>query len=219
MHPDERAIRQQLIDVCLRLNHSGLNTGRSGNASIRWKNMVLITPTGMPYESLQPEDIVCMDIHGKVAQGQRMPSSEWHFHTALLAARPECSAILHAHSPKATTLSVLRQDLPAVHYMIAVAGGDTVRCAPYATFGTMALAHHAVLAMRNRKACLLADHGIITAGGNIHEAFAILQEIEGLCRIYLEACQTGQPVVLSDDEMASVCEKFQQYGRQSNGLS
>lgn len=205
---------QSLIDVCLQLNNSGLNHGNSGNASVRWGDGLLITPTGMAYEALKPQDIVYMDLDGQVGKGQRRPSSEWAFHAALLKARPELRAVLHAHSPKATALAVLGQGLPPFHYMIAVAGGNTVRCAPYATFGTLELADHAVAAMQERKACLLANHGILTAGRDIDEAFKVLQEIETLCGIYIDACQLGEPVLLDDAEMAKVVAKFGGYGQQ-----
>lgn len=214
MSSQEREARQSLIDICLRLNHSGLNHGRSGNASLRWGDGLLITPTGMAYETLQPEDIVAIDYNGRVKEGQRKPSSEWQFHAAVLEVRPELNAVLHAHSPKATALAVLGRELRPFHYMIAVAGGNSVRCAPYATFGTRELADNVVTAMAERKACLLANHGILTAGADMEEAFAVLQEIENLCGIYLDACQVEEPVLLSDREMARVVEKFRGYGKQ-----
>jgi len=210
----ETAARQRLIDVCRRLNERGLNHGSSGNASVRWEQGLLITPTGMAYEDLAPQDIVYMDLYGEVEQGQRRPSSEWAFHAALLKARPELHAVLHAHSPNATALAVLGRELPPFHYMIAMAGGNSVRCAPYATFGTPELADNAVVAMADRKACLLANHGILTAGRDMDEAFNVLQEIEALCGIYIDACQLGEPVLLDDVEMARVVAKFGGYGQQ-----
>ncbi len=214
MNAEEKRARQSLIDICLRLNARGLNHGCSGNASLRWGEGMLITPTGMAYETLQPEDIVAMPFTGPVSGTGRQPSSEWHFHAALLSARPALNAVLHAHSPKATALAVLGRELPPFHYMIAVAGGHNVRCAPYATFGSQVLADNALEAMAERKACLLANHGILTAGCDIGEAFAVLEEIETLCGIYLDACRLGEPVLLPMDEMAKVVEKFKHYGKQ-----
>lgn len=211
MNVKERIARQSLIDVCLKLNECGLNHGYSGNASVRWERGLLITPSGMPYEELVPEDIVAIGYDGSIMQGQHKASTEWQFHAALLKIRPELNAVLHAHSPKAAALAVLGRELPAFHYMIAVAGGNSVRCAPYATFGTSELADNAVAAMDQRKACLLANHGILTAGEDMKEAFAVLLEIETLCGIYLDACQNGQPILLSDEEMALVIEKFHDY--------
>ena len=214
MNTAERQARQSLIDICLRLNDSGLNHGRSGNASLRWGEGLLITPTGMAYESLTPDDIVAMALTGPDASTHPLPSSEWHFHAALLAARPDLNAVLHAHSPKATAMAVLGRELPPFHYMVAVAGGDNVRCAPYATFGTQMLADYVLAAMVDRKACLLANHGILSAGADMEEAFAVLQEIETLCGVYLDASGLGEPVLLDEQAMAEVIEKFQRYGKQ-----
>ena len=214
MTEEEKHARQSLIDACLQLNNKGLNHGCSGNASIRWGEGLLITPTGMAYEALQPEDIVELDFDGRVKSGQRKPSSEWLFHAAILKVRPELAAVLHAHSPRATALAVHGRELPPFHYMIAVAGGHNIRCAPYATFGTKELADNAVLAMNGRKACLLANHGLLTAGVDITDAFMVLQEIETLCGVYMDACQLGQPVLLSEEEMARVVDKFSDYGKQ-----
>jgi L-fuculose-phosphate aldolase len=148
--------------------------------------------------------------------GEGKPSSEWHFHLDLLKNRPELNAIVHTHSPHATALACLREDLPAFHYMIAIAGGDSVRCAPYALFGTEALSAHAVNAMKDRKACLLANHGLIAAGRDLDEAMAVATEIESLCQQYLLARQTGQPVLLSSEEMLAVIDRFRSYGRNAN---
>ncbi len=215
MNADSVALRQRIIDACHDLERSGLNRGTSGNVSCRERDHFLITPSGMPVSEMRPESIVAMDFAGKLI-GDGKPSSEWHFHLDLLKNRPELNAIVPTHSPHATALACLREDLPAFHYMIAVAGGDSVRCAPYALFGTEALSAHAVVAMADRKACLLANHGLITAGRDLDEAMAIAVEIESLCQQYLLARQTGEPVLLSAEEMQAVIERFRSYGRNAH---
>ena len=218
MNADSLAVRQHIIDACHEMERSGLNRGTSGNVSCREGDHFLITPSGVPVPQLRPDGIVAMDFSGKVI-GDGKPSSEWHFHLDLLKNRPELNAIVHTHSPHATALACLREDLPAFHYMIAVAGGDSVRCAPYALFGTEALSANAVHAMKDRKACLLANHGLIAAGRDLDEAMAVAIEIESLCQQYLLARQTGQPILLSSEEMQAVIERFRSYGRNANQTS
>jgi len=212
MNADPIALRQRIIDVCHEMERPGLNRGTSGNVSCREGDHVLITPSGVPVPQLRPDGIVAMDFSGKII-GKGKPSSEWHFHLDLLKNRPELNAIVHTHSPHATALACLREDLPAFHYMIAIAGGDSVRCAPYALFGTEALSANAVHAMKDRKACLLANHGMITLGRDLDEAMAIAVEVESLCQQYLLARQVGKPTLLSADDMQQVIEKFKTYGR------
>jgi L-fuculose-phosphate aldolase len=204
-------VRGEIIATALKMNSTGLNVGTSGNISVRVGNEVLITPSGMPYDELRPSDIVELDARGQ-AHGMRRPSSEWRMHVDILAARPEVGAILHAHSMFATTLACLRKEIPAFHYMIAVAGGETIRCAPYATFGTAELARYAVDALDGRKACLLANHGMIAIGKNLADAFYIAREVENLAAQYWRALQLGQPFILDSAEMARVMEKFKTYG-------
>ena len=218
MNADSVTLRQRIIDACHDLERTGLNRGTSGNVSCREGDHFLITPSGMPVSQMRPERIVAMDFSGKVIDNGK-PSSEWHFHLDLLRSRPDLNAIVHTHSPHATALACLREDLPAFHYMIAVAGGDSVRCAPYALFGTEALSANAVAAMTDRKACLLANHGLIAAGRDLDEAMAIAVEIESLCQQYLLACQTGRPVLLSSEEMQAVIERFRSYGRNAHQTS
>ena len=208
-------LRQRIIEACHQMERSGLNRGTSGNVSCREGDHFLITPSGVPVPQLRSESIVAMGFKGEII-GEGKPSSEWHFHLDLLKNRPELNAIVHTHSPHATALACLREDLPAFHYMIAIAGGDSVRCAPYALFGTEALSAHAVNAMKDRKACLLANHGLIAAGRDLDEAMAVATEIESLCQQYLLARQTGQPVLLSSEEMLSVIDRFRSYGRNAN---
>jgi L-fuculose-phosphate aldolase len=208
-------LRQRIIEACHQMERSGLNRGTSGNVSCREGDHFLITPSGVPVPQLRSESIVAMGFKGEII-GEGKPSSEWHFHLDLLKNRPELNAIVHTHSPHATALACLREDLPAFHYMIAIAGGDSVRCAPYALFGTEALSAHAVNAMKDRKACLLANHGLIAAGRDLDEAMAVATEIESLCQQYLLARQTGQPVLLSSEEMLAVIDRFGSYGRNAN---
>ena len=215
MSSDSIALRERIIEACREMERSGLNRGTSGNVSCREGDHLLITPSGVPVSHMRHDSVVAMDFSGKVIGGGK-PSSEWHFHLDLLKSRADLNAIVHTHSPHATALACLREDLPAFHYMIAIAGGDSIRCTPYALFGTEALSAHAVTAMKDRKACLLANHGLIAAGRDLDEAMAVAIEIESLCQQYLLARQTGKPVLLSSEEMQAVIERFPSYGRNAN---
>lgn len=206
--------REVIIATARRLNPSGLNQGTSGNLSHRVDDGFLVSPTGMDYDALRPEDIVFMRFDGST-EGPRLPSSEWRFHRDILAARPEVHAVLHTHSLHSTALACLRRGIPSFHYMVAVAGGRDIRCAPYATFGTEELSRHTVAALEGRKACLLANHGLITVGVDLASAFKLAVEVETLAAMYLRALQVGEPVLLDDAEMAVVLEKFRTYGQQS----
>ena len=212
MNTTSTKLREHIIQACHQLEVSGLNRGTSGNISCRDGDHFLITPSGIPTAQMHPASIVTMNLNGDVI-GDGKPSSEWHFHRDLLRHRPELNAIVHTHSPNATALACLREDLPAFHYMIAIAGGDSIRCAPYALFGTQTLSDYAVAAMKDRKACLLANHGLIAAGRDLDEAMAVAIEIESLCQQYLIARQTGNPVLLSTQEMQAVNDRFRSYGR------
>lgn len=205
--------RDDLIATARAMQPAGLNKGTSGNVSLRHGDGFYITPTGMPYDRLVADDIPLMALDGSHV-GARKPSSEWRFHRDLYAARPEVGAVLHAHSPFAVSLACLRRDIPPFHYMIARFGGDTVRCADYALFGSQALSDAALLAMRDRKACLLANHGLLVAGRDLDEALALAIELEELCEQYWRACQLGAPVLLSATEMTEVLVKFSGYGQQ-----
>ena len=210
-------LRRQLIETACRMAPANLNRGSAGNLSVRTRENgldgYLITPSGMDYEVLLPEDIVFMRLDG-TPDGRRKPSSEWRFHHDIYAARPEAGAILHAHSPFATSLACLRRDIPPFHYMIARFGGDTIRCADYATFGSQALSDNALVALRDRCACLLANHGLLVFGKTLAQLFALAVEFEALCEQYWRACQLGQPVLLDPDEMATIQAKFASYGQQ-----
>jgi len=211
---DRAELRQRLIDAGRRMNASGINRGQAGNLSARVAAGFLITPTGMAYEALEPADIVHMASDGSMAAGQRRPSSEWFFHRDIYRARADAGAIVHLHSPYATALACARRSIPAFHYMIAEAGGADIRCAEYATFGTQALADAAVAALADRRACLLANHGMIALGKDIDGALELAHAVEDLARQYCLTLQIGGPVVLDDTEMRRILKKFEDYGRQ-----
>ena len=171
-----------------------------------------MTPTGLPYEETGPDDIVAMTLDGD-ARGLRLPSSEWRFHRDIYCARPEVRAIVHTHAPFATTLACHSRGIPAFHYMVAVAGGRDIRCAPYATFGTQALSDHVTAALDGRRACLLAHHGMIAVGASLPDALALAVEVETLAEIYWRALAIGEPPVLADGEMDVVLARFATYGQ------
>lgn len=206
-------LRTQLIATARAMQPAGLNRGTAGNVSVRHAEGFYITPTGMAYEALREDDIPLMGLDG-THTGKRKPSSEWRFHRDLYASRPEVGAVLHAHSPFAVSLACLRLGIPAFHYMIARFGGDSIRCARYAIFGSEALSTAAMAAMAERKGCLLANHGMLVAGRDLAEALALAIELEELCEQYWRASQLGSPVLLSAEEMAEVLDKFKGYGQQ-----
>ena len=210
---DSVNLRRNLIHYARRLTETGLTRNTTGNLSHRVEGGLLVTPSGMDYAKLEPEDIVFVAMDGTAA-GRRLPSSEWRFHRDILAARPEIAVVLHAHSPFATSLACLRDGIPAFHYMVAVAGGTDIRCGAYATFGTAELSAHAVAALEGRRACLLANHGMIALGPDFERALKLAIEVETLAEMYWRARQIGQPVILDDEEMARVIEKFRTYGKQ-----
>jgi len=213
---DERALREAVIATALAMNAAGINRGKSGNVSARWRDATfdgfLITPTGVPYRQISPEQIVAMTLAGE-ARGVLLPSSEWRFHRDIYAARGDAQAIVHTHAPFATTLACMHRGIPPFHYMVAVAGGRNIRCAAYATFGTQQLSDLAVAALAGRHACLLANHGMIALGASLERALAVAVEVETLAEMYWRALQIGEPIPLSDEEMDVVLEKFRTYGQ------
>jgi len=205
-------LREAVIATCRAMNAQGINQGRSGNVSVRTAaDRFLITPTAIAYDVMQPADIVEMASDGSWTGGT--PSSEWRFHRDILATRTDVGAIVHSHAPFASSLACLRQDIPAFHYMVALAGGDSIRCARYATFGTQELSDHALAALVDRKACLLANHGLIATGATLDDALSLAIEVEALAGMYLRALSVGRPVLLSEAEMARVVDKFSTYGK------
>ena len=215
MTVSDRDVRQAIIDACIEMNALGINQGTSGNISCRHGEGMLISPTSTPYDTLQPEDIVFMGWDGEV-DGRLPPSSEWRFHLDIMKARPEVNAVVHAHPTYCTTIAIMGRKIPAIHYMVAVAGGSDIRCAPYATFGTAELSAHAVEALRDRKACLLAQHGMIAVGSSLAQAMWLAVEVETLARQYHGALQIGEPPVLSDEEIENVIKRMASYGLRDN---
>lgn len=206
--------REKIIEMCLEMNRSGLNQGTSGNISVRFNGAMLITPSGVPYENLKPEHIANMSLENDLYEweGPFKPSSEWHFHRAILQANPDFSAVVHTHSTFSTVLSISQRSIPACHYMIAAFGGNNVNCADYATFGTPELSNNILQAMSGRSACLLSNHGMITAGKDLDKAMWAAIELETLSKQYYYASLLGDMTILSDEEMSIVLEKFKSYG-------
>ena len=212
---DWKVERNELIDTVRTMNRLGINQGASGNASIRVDNGYLITPSGVAYEDMREEDIVKMSFDGSFEsfEDRQKPSSEWRFHQDLLAARPDFDAILHTHGKAVMTLACHRREIPSFHYMIALAGGHTIRCADYATFGTQALSDNVVIAMQDRKACLMANHGLLVGEASLSNALSLAVEVETLCDTYWRALQLGEPVLLTTEQMNEVQENFRKgYG-------
>ncbi|MFC1720528.1 L-fuculose-phosphate aldolase [Pseudomonadota bacterium] len=210
---NHETLRLGLIETAVAMNRCGLNQGTSGNLSSRCEGGMLITPSGMDYSGLEPGDIVLVDASGR-PQGHRQPSSEWRIHQDIYAARTDALAILHAHPTACTALACLNRPIPAFHYMVAVAGGRHIPCAPYATFGSQELSDGVVAALVGRKACLMANHGLVCLAENLEKALALAIEIETLARTYLQALSVGEPVILDDAEMDRVLLKFRTYGVQ-----
>ena len=208
---DESGKRQAIIDACRRMNALGINQGTSGNISVRHEEGMLVTPTSVPYDSMVPDQIVFMGMDGSFAAGQR-PSSEWRFHLDIMRSRDEVNAVVHAHPTYATILSIMGLEIPPIHYMVVVAGGDNIRCSPYATFGTPELSAHAVSALEGRMACLLGHHGMIAVGPSLARALWLAVEVETLARQYHGCLQIGEPPLLSSDEIERVRVKMAGYG-------
>jgi len=206
--------RRELLEVARRMSSAGLSHGTSGNLSVRVERGLLITPTGTPYDEMSTEDMVELMFDGHMPHGQRLPSSEWRLHRDIYQRRADANAIIHTHSRFCTTLACLRQSIPAVHYMISVTGSSTVRCAPYATFGSEELSQATVETLGTDNACLMANHGMVAVGASLDAALKVASNVELLAELYLRALQVGQPHVLDDAEMARVIERFRTYGQQ-----
>jgi L-fuculose-phosphate aldolase len=207
-------LRQQIVSVSLDLAPKNLSRGTSGNVSARVPDGYLITPSGVPYEALTAQSIVLMGLEETPDEDVfPRPSSEWRFHRDIYRARADAQAIVHAHPPFSTALACMNQGIPAFHYMVAAAGGNNLRCAEYATFGTQALSDSILVAMQDRKACLIGNHGIVAIGSNLQGALSLAVTVEDLSEQYVRVLQMGKPVILSDDEMARVLEKFKTYGK------
>lgn len=208
-----REERQALLEAVRRMAGLGLNEGTAGNLGLRVDEGLLVTPSALAYDAMTSEDMVLLDWEGAVleAPDARRPTSEWRFHRDILASRTEFGAVVHCHSPYATTIACLGQSIPAVHYMVAVAGGNDIRCAPYSTFGEPQLSEAALMALEGRKACLLAHHGQIACGETLDKALDLACEVESLAALYWRLLQLGEPAVLGATEMSRVLEKFRGY--------
>ncbi|MDH2916512.1 MAG: class II aldolase/adducin family protein [Gallionella sp.] len=214
MTMNEQQLRAALLQTSRRMVELGLNRGTAGNASVRQGDGMLITPSALPVAEMSTDSMVRMDLEGNVLQGGK-PSSEWRFHRDIFVARPEIGAVLHMHSTFATTIACLGKDVPAVHYHIAIAGGDTIRCTPYTIFGEQNLSDLALEALRNRKACLLGNHGMIALGKDLNDALSVAHEVEYLCEIYWRTLSVGEPKILTAQQMHEVKQKFVEYKKRS----
>lgn len=209
---DRSRLSREIIETCLEMTHLGLNQGTAGNISVRYKDGMLITPSGIPYERLTENMIVFVDRDGNFEEG-KVPSSEWRFHMAVYLNRPDMNAVVHNHAVYCTAVSILNRPIPAIHYMIAAAGGNSIPCAPYATFGTRELSEHVVVALKDRKATLLQHHGLIACEENLEKALWLAHEVEVLARLYINTLSVTDSVpVLDDQAIAIVLEKFKTYG-------
>ena len=202
---------EQIIKYANMLNSEKLSTLRSGNVSLRYKNGFLITPSGVKYSLLKVDDIVFVSLDGKFDETKNKPSSEWRFHKDIYSSKNEANAIVHAHSTHATAVSAHNKDVPAFHYMVALAGGNDLKCAKYATFGTQELSDNIIEALENRKACLMSNHGQVAYGDNLNSAFELAEEVENICHQYINAIKLGEPKILSSSEMDVILEKVKNY--------
>lgn len=205
-------LSKKIIDTCLRMRKDGVNQGTAGNVSMRFESGMLITPSGMPYDVMTEKDIVFVDSNGK-AEENKIPSSEWRFHLSILKDNPDFNAVIHNHAPYATMVSILTVDyIPAIHYMIGVAGGAKIPCAEYATYGSEELSLNISKVMKGYKACILKNHGLLAAETSMERAYNVMMEVENLSRLFISVRTIGDFTILSDDEMAVVLEKFKNYG-------
>jgi len=211
-------LREEIIATCLKMTALGINHGTSGNVSARIPEGLLITPSGMAYDRMTPADIVRLDHDGNY-DGARLPSTEWRFHYDIMRHRPDVGAIVHNHAMHCTVLACLRMEIPAFHYMVAVAGGETIRVAPYARFGTQELSDHALEALDGRNACLLANHGMIALGSSLEKALNLAVEVENLASCYWRCLQVTRPAILSSAQMGEVLERIAAYGKQPEELA
>ena len=208
-----RDLRAAIVETCRRMERAGINQGTAGNVSVRHGDGFLVTPSSLSYDLMTPEDIVEMGWDGTYVG--RRPSSEWRFHRDILRARTDVEAVVHCHSVYATTVAVHHRAIPAFHYMVGIAGGTTIRCARYATFGTQALSDAALEALEGRMACLLGQHGQIALGRTLDQALWMASEVETIARLYVQALVIGEPPVLPDEEMERVIDQMR---RMSYGL-
>jgi len=214
MDKTELAARKSIIHSALQMNALGINQGTSGNVSVRYGDRMLVTPSGIPYEELDPKDIVATKIKGDGGkwEGELAPSSEWRFHLNIYQARPDVGAVVHTHSTYATVLAICGKPIPAVHYMVAASGGTEIRVAKYATYGTAELSENALEALEGRTCCLLKNHGVIATGPNIKRALWLAGEVETVARQYYLSLAIGGGDIIPDDEINRIIAKFKAYG-------
>ena len=213
MEKDKLEICKELIKTCIEMESRGINQGTSGNLSIRYKNSFLITPSSISYNEMTPKDIVEMDWEGRFIGKQ--PSSEWRFHRDILKNRDNINVVLHCHSINATALSCHKTDIPAFHYIVGLAGGNNIRCAKYATFGSQELSDNALIAIKDRLACLLGHHGMICLGKTLKQALMLGCEVEAMSKVYIKALSIGKTDILSEEEMDKVIKQMERmsYGK------
>jgi L-fuculose-phosphate aldolase len=215
----EAALRAAIVATAQAMSARGLSPGRSGNVSARWGDGLLITPSGVAYDTLAADDIVRLDADGTAPPGALAPSSEWRFHRDIYRARPDAGAVVHAHPLHATALACARKSIPAFHYMVAVAGGSDIPLVPYATFGSEQLSRHVVAGLRERNACLMANHGEVAVAATVEAALELAAEVETLAAMYCKVLAIGRAHVLGDAEMDVVLEKFRHYGGNAGAAS
>lgn len=215
----EAEARLEVLQTALAMSRRGLSPGRSGNVSRRFGDGMLITPSGMAYATLSRDDIVCVGPEGETRDGERRPSSEWRFHLAAYAARPDIGGIVHTHSMHATVLASAHKEIPAFHYMVAIAGGKSIPLVPYATFGSEALSKHVAKGLKKRNACLMANHGQIAVGATCAKALELAAEVELLAEQYWKVLAIAKPKLLDDAEMERVLEMFKGYGQNAQQTS
>jgi L-fuculose-phosphate aldolase len=217
----EQEHRAALVEACRALASLGLSQGTAGNISVRHGDRMLISPSATPYETMAPEDVAAMPIHGEYGAwtGRLRPSTEWRFHLDIMRVHPEVGAVVHGHPTFCTALAIARRPIPPCHYMIAAFGGTDVRCAPYAAFGTKALSDHALRALEDRSACLLANHGMIAIGPSLARAMWLAVELEAIAKQYWHSLQCGGPVLLTDAEIAAAAARFSNYGMQEGATA
>ena len=206
--------REQVVEYCLKMSSKKLSTGTSGNISIKHNGLIAISPSGMDYYSMKPEDIVILNQDGSIAEGNRKPSSEWRLHLDFYRAKPDICAIVHTHSIYCTTMACLGLSLKPVHYAIASAGVSEIPVAPYCTFGTQELSDSAVRASKNSLGVLLQNHGMLACGRDINEAFSLAENMEFCAEIQWRCMAVGQPNILNHEQMSAVLERFKTYGQQ-----
>jgi L-fuculose-phosphate aldolase len=212
----QKKLRKEIISTVRKFNSTALSMGTSGNLSVRAKKGFLITPSGMPYDEMQESDLLLLDIDGELVGQKGTPSSEWRIHRDIYRNRPEINAVVHVHSQYATAISCTRQDIPAFHYEVALAGDNSIRCAAYATFGSQELSDNAMAALKDRSACLLANHGQLALGSSLKAAFKFAQVVEVLAKQYTLSITLGGPVLLGDDEMELNVKKFKHYTKKAD---